>query len=133
MNPIFSFKAFGHPNIRATHKTTFELTKDDFVTVQGDCIVGINSDFDVPKIEAKRLRILIECSGINEVVHAEYNPGFRSKREFVVRKSGFLSDRTFAVHADRASKDFSKEFREQLKNPGSMIHVWVEDETAKKR
>ena len=34
----------GHPNIRAEHPTTLEVTKDDFLTPRGDCIVGIASN-----------------------------------------------------------------------------------------
>ncbi|MCD6301577.1 MAG: DUF371 domain-containing protein, partial [Staphylothermus sp.] len=33
----------GHPNIRATHKTTLEITKEPHVTPRGDCIIAVNA------------------------------------------------------------------------------------------
>ena len=40
----FVFRAWGHENVRATHRSTFEVTKDDYLTPRGDCIVGIRSE-----------------------------------------------------------------------------------------
>lgn len=37
-------KARGHPNIKATHRTTIEVTKDNYLTGRGDCILGIDAD-----------------------------------------------------------------------------------------
>jgi len=42
----------GHKNILSLHKKTIEITKDDELTVNGDCIVGTNSSLaciDLPK------------------------------------------------------------------------------------
>ena len=36
---IETLEAYGHRNIRATHRSTFELTKDDYLTHRGDCII----------------------------------------------------------------------------------------------
>ena len=36
--------ARGHPNIRATHKTTLEVTKEKELSPRGDCIIGICAD-----------------------------------------------------------------------------------------
>jgi hypothetical protein len=35
----------------------------------------------------------------------------------VIRKSDYLSDRTLAIHADKAANDLSRELVEKLKNP----------------
>ena len=40
------FSARGHENIRGVHKTTFEFTKEKELTLKGDCIIGVNADFD---------------------------------------------------------------------------------------
>ena len=44
---IYKFNAYGHPNILGTHKTTFEFTKDNELTLNGDCIVGVKADFEL--------------------------------------------------------------------------------------
>ncbi|HIP75502.1 MAG TPA: DUF371 domain-containing protein, partial [Thermococcus paralvinellae] len=35
---------YGHENIKATHKSTLEITKEDFLTPRGDCIICIKAD-----------------------------------------------------------------------------------------
>ncbi|RLF17024.1 MAG: DUF371 domain-containing protein, partial [Thermoprotei archaeon] len=32
--------AWGHPNIRALHRSTMEITKEPYVTPRGDCIIA---------------------------------------------------------------------------------------------
>ena len=34
----------GHKEILSLHEKTLEITKDDSLTPQGDCIVGVNSN-----------------------------------------------------------------------------------------
>jgi len=40
-------KAKGNKLIKATHKSTLEITKDSFLTERGDCIIGISSNYSV--------------------------------------------------------------------------------------
>ena len=45
----------GHKEVLSLHEKTLEITKDDSLTSQGDCIVGVNSgisciDFEKPKM-----------------------------------------------------------------------------------
>ena len=47
----YSFTCYGHENITAKHKTTLEFTKDKDLSLKGDCIVGVNADFDINKIK----------------------------------------------------------------------------------
>ena len=49
----------GHKNILSLHKKTIEITKDCNLTVNGDCIVGINSSFaciDLPEKFKKKIQ-----------------------------------------------------------------------------
>ncbi|KUO85763.1 MAG: hypothetical protein AT709_05205 [Caldivirga sp. MG_3] len=36
--------ARGHVNVMATHRNTLEITRDDYVTKRGDCIVACCAD-----------------------------------------------------------------------------------------
>ncbi len=45
-----SFKVTGHENLLAEHGATFEFTGEDFLTLKGDCIIGINADTDFETI-----------------------------------------------------------------------------------
>ena len=47
---MISFFCFGHKNILAKHRNTLEFTKDKDLTLNGDCIVGVNANFDLKEI-----------------------------------------------------------------------------------
>ena len=74
------FKAYGHPNVKATHPSTLEITKDDFLTPKGDCIIAIESDLacnDLPE-DVKSLlrsddsivRIKLSCNNVYDEILA---------------------------------------------------------------
>ena len=49
----------GHKNILSLHKKTIEITKDDELTINGDCIIGTNSSLaciDLPKEFKKKIQ-----------------------------------------------------------------------------
>lgn len=131
---IYRFSACGHPNILATHKATLEFTRDSDLSLKGDCIVGVNADFDVSKIKQliassknKKILITIKISGnIKEKITARLNPNFSSDIEFVIRKTDFISERTFAIKADKAAFDLSREFIGFLKEKTNKINVIVQ-------
>ncbi len=108
----YEFSAFGHKKITALHKTTLEFTKDPEMTRNGDCIIGITADFELEQLKKfltlKRIRIRITADGITDELMATPNPAFNSNHELVIRKTDFCSERTFAVHADKASFDISR-------------------------
>jgi hypothetical protein len=113
----YKFNAYGHPNILATHKTTLEFTKDNELSLKGDCIVGVKADFELKEIKQfiknsknKKISITIKTISknkkykkIQETIIAEINPNFDDDREFVIRKvAGKVIDvlraRTFPDH-----------------------------------
>jgi len=118
---MISFKAYGHKNILATHKNTFEFTKDREVTLNGDCILGVRADFDSKKLteylkDKKEVRITISVGELTEEIHCSVNANFSDDNEIVVRRSDFSSKRTLGIHADKACVDFSRELVEKLQN-----------------
>ena len=50
MKMEYRFTCYGHENITSKHKNTLEFTKDNDVSLQGDCIVGVKADFSLVKI-----------------------------------------------------------------------------------
>ena len=55
---MYSFTAYGHKNILATHKTTVEFTKDKELSLKGNCIVGVRADFDLSELK-KSIKTII--------------------------------------------------------------------------
>jgi hypothetical protein len=120
---------YGHENILATHHATLEFTKDKHVSKTGDCILVVSVDKGLADLSAEfkdalrkphaKLTIQIEAGGISEVVQARGGPHLTLTHpmEMVVRKSDYASERTLAVHADKAARDLSRALVEKLKNP----------------
>jgi hypothetical protein len=123
------FTAYGHPNITSTHPKTFEFTRDEELTLKGDCIIGVKADYrleDLGEIlKNERLRMTIKIGNKTIVVMGKVNNGFSSGEEMVLRRTEFLSERTLAVRADKAAIDFLCVL-ERLKDPGQKIFVEIE-------
>lgn len=124
------FHAWGHPNVRAKHKTTIEFTKDEHLTPEGDCIIGVRADFDAQKLKAfvkehSFVKITVTAGRETEVIHAKTNPEFDDEHEFVIRMGEHPSKRTFAVRADKSAKYLSRELIKCLQE-GKEIEVHLE-------
>lgn len=121
--------AFGHKNVRATHRATFEFTKDAHLSRTGDCIVAVNADKSLDELNETfkeklrasnaRLTITIEVDGIIEHVNAYGTPNLTLTHpsDMVVRKSNHVDNRTLAINADKAAKDLSRQLVGKLQNP----------------
>jgi len=127
--------AFGHENMQAIHPTTLMITKDADLSKQGDCIIAVSADKAVSDLSQKfkdglkepnaKLTILIEVDGTVEQISAQGSPKLTLSHpaDMVIRKSDFTSDRTLAIHADKASNDLPRELIEKLKNPKQKVKI----------
>lgn len=122
------FRAYGHPNITATHEKTFEFTKDKELTLKGDCIIGVNADFSLeeikPLLKAEKIEIIVKIENEKIRSTAKINKTFCDKHEIVVRKTNYLSTRTLAFNADKVAADFLP-LVQKLKNPNTLIEVEI--------
>ena len=116
------FYAYGHRNILATHKSTLEFTKDRELTKKRDCIIGVSSDFSlaelkqfIKNLKKKKIKIIVRADGFKEEINADINPYFDDDTEIVIRKSNFISKRTFAINANKAAVDLKRELISRLK------------------
>jgi len=146
----YSFTCYGHENITAKHKTTLEFTKDKDMGLEGDCIVGTKADFSllqlkkfIKKLNNNKITITIQIikkihnknvekneiknNIIIEKINAEINPGFNSDKEIVIRKADFISDRTFAIKANKAGFELNKDLIISLKEKKHKMKVIVEE------
>ena len=125
------FRACGHPNIKATHKNTIEFTKEDYVSPEGDCIVGVRADFDAAELKRfvknhQHVKISIKTGGLKETITAKTNPDFNDDKELVIRLGEYSSSRTFAVRADKAAKHLNRELIKALQM-GSPMEIQIEE------
>lgn len=127
--------ARGHENVLATHKTTFEITKEALLSEKGDCIIAVSADKaladlsfkfkDLLKRENAKVSILIEADNVKEVVNAFGSPKLilSHPTDMVVRKSSYVCDRTLAIKADKAACDLSRKLVEKLRNPEQKVKI----------
>jgi hypothetical protein len=63
-----------------------------------------------------------------EVVYAKGHPSLTLSHpgDIVIRKSKFICERTLAICATKAAKDFSREFIQKLRREGAKLFVQIE-------
>ena len=128
-------RAFGHENIQAIHPTTLMFTKDKHLTQTGDCIIAVAADKAIVDLSTEfkeklknpnaKLTILIEADGLREQISASGSLKLilSHPTDIVVRKSGYVCNRTLAVNSDKSSNDLSREFIEKLNDSKQEIKI----------
>ncbi|MEZ0345386.1 MAG: DUF371 domain-containing protein [Infirmifilum sp.] len=129
-------KARGHPNIRAAHKTTLELTKEPHVTPRGDCIIGVNSSKSAAELEFNLKKALqnsqwlililyLPSLGIYDYLIANGAPTlqFTDSKSIVVRRSTYVDGRTIAINSNKAARDLNPLLREHLQNSNTILEA----------
>ena len=126
----------GHKNILSLHEKTLEITKESDLTINGDCIVGINADLacrDLPEDFKKnvmsddaKITFTIKAGKHSFSIHGNGSKKLTLKhpKDIVLRKSAFVCTRTLAIKCDKASSDMPREMIHVLQNPkiiGKMI------------
>ncbi len=137
-----SFYIHGHENIRSTHKSTIEFTKEKGLSTKGDCIIGIDCKKGCKDISGKvreairdfesRIRITIsadtESGYVEDIVHGSGHPDLElsDDKDMVIRKSGHISSRTVCIGADKGAKDLDRRLVEHLSTKENMADVKIE-------
>ncbi len=128
----YSFTSEGHPNVLGTHKNTLEITKENFLTKNGDCILGINADFDFAKLrqfisgcKTDFIRIELKTGSFSEKVSGKLNKDFSDEKSIVIRKSNFISERTLITESDKSAGDLPRELIRQMKKPDSCLKIII--------
>lgn len=133
---MFLIRARGHGNVRATHETALEITREDFLTPRGDCIVAISANKGLVDLDNRikkhlnsggRIVIEISCSSMKERIIGYGDPRltFKSEESIVIRKSDFVCDRTLCIRADKSAADLSRELVKKIRT-GADVFIYVD-------
>jgi hypothetical protein len=113
-----------------THKTTLEFTKDNTLTPNGNCIIGVGADFSLESIKSllafDRLRVVMKAGDIADEVLCDTNRNFNDDHEMVIRMGTFDSSRTLGVNADKSSRYLKREMMERMKSSCQNMIVEIE-------
>ncbi len=132
-----TFMAWGHPNVRSTHRTTLMTTTDGHLSTRGDCNIAVSAekgliDLD-PRIkeairrEGSSVRLLIETEGKTFTVQGFGDPRLTLSHssDMVIRKSSYICDRTLMIKADRAACDIENSIIELLQKENCQISLTI--------
>ncbi|MBM3897408.1 MAG: DUF371 domain-containing protein [Thaumarchaeota archaeon] len=131
---------YGHPNVRAWHEKTIEVTKDSNLTLEGDCIVGVRASKGCSQLaeEVKsalndgslvKFEIEVGSQVFGFTARGSSELTFEDEHEIVIRKSDYVSPRTLAVRADKAACDVPRKIVEILKdkNTRGLLKIYTEE------
>lgn len=111
---------FGHANVRALHRTTFEVTKAADLSPAGDCIIGVAADKGAADLDPALKALLaddraevttrLRAGGVEVVVRSHGSAALTLDHpsDLVWRKSTFASGRTVAVGSDTVAKTIDR-------------------------
>ena len=137
----FKFYARGHQAVLSTHPTTLELTKEVDLGKNGDCIVAVGSSVGLRELpepmrnalssQACIAHLTLKIDSYRFVIegHGAHGLTFSHPTDMVVRKSGFISERTLMVQADRAAADLPRSLVKLLQDPNRRLSVELAVET----
>lgn len=127
--------AYGHENIRATHRTTLEITREPHLSKEGTCIIAVSANKTLADVSSTfkeimrkndaELTVLIEAGKTAELLVASGNSQLLLSHptDMVIRKSGYICARTLAVKADKAANDLSRHVIAELENSKQKVKI----------
>jgi uncharacterized protein len=126
--------AYGHKNIQVTHSTTIELTKEEILSLKGDCILGIKSSkscFDLSESlkneihSGKLIKVHLIAGEESDFFFGKGNKdlSLNNQISLVFRKSNYICDRTILISCTKSAKDINRKIVEYLKDPTHKILI----------
>lgn len=127
----FEIPFYGHENIRSLHQKTIEITTGSELTLQGNCIIGVNASCgcnDIPE-KMKNLLRASKSDVLFTITVKDFSFKVKGKgredliltnpHDIVIRKSSFICPRTLATHCDKASDSIPRNIIKLLQNQDS--------------
>jgi hypothetical protein len=124
----------GHPRVRGTHPTTFEITVEDHLTHAGDCIIGVAAGCGAGGLPPSFREVLARddavlstrlCAGDLRVeVHSLGSSAFTLSHptDIVWRRSRFVCPRAVGILSDHTAATLPRELIALLRN-GEILEV----------
>ncbi|MDD1695758.1 MAG: DUF371 domain-containing protein [Methanoregula sp.] len=123
----------GHPLVLGNHPTTFEVTREDHLTKNGNCIMGISADKGCAGLSAAFKKVLSHDDAVlvtrltSENVTVEVKSRGSSRftldhpTDMVWRRSSFVCGRTIGIMSDHVAVTLPKTLRENLAAGKEMV------------
>lgn len=127
--------AYGHPNVRATHRSTIEFTKETGLSTRGDCILAVKANKSVKDLSesfknvARRIDsiiiVFLRTNRKEDFVLAQGSPQliFGDERRVILRKSTYIEPATLCIKANKAAVDIDRGLIKDLQNPQTVVYI----------
>ncbi|WP_054854282.1 DUF371 domain-containing protein [Vulcanisaeta distributa] len=135
---VDEIRAWGHVNVRARHRTTIEVTKDDYLTPRGgDCIIGIKANKGLLDISPELKEVIRKDGSIVIAIfvvddYFDYVIGMGSSRltlsngsRLIIRRSGYIDDATLMIRANKAAIDLDRRLIDRLKKESPPLTIYI--------
>ena len=121
------FSAFGHPEVTATHRTTFEITAEEHLSPSGTCIIAVRSEKGAVDLSDEfreliqspgcRLTTELRCGDVVATVTSSGSPDLLLDHptDLVWRRSSFTCGRTIGLYSDQTAGTLPRELIVLLK------------------
>jgi hypothetical protein len=134
MKSIEKVQAYGHKNILCSHNSTIEITKDNYLTKNGNCIMGIRSSKSCLDLnenikraikKGKRFKIIIKLGELRDFFYGFGSSDLKLKdpNDMVFRKSNYVNDRTALINCTKAAIDLDRNLVNRLKTPDIQFDI----------
>jgi hypothetical protein len=122
----------GHPFVLGTHPTTFEVTCEEHLTHNGNCIIGIGADKGCAGLSAAFRKILAHDDAVlvTRLSTGNFEVEVRSRgsahltldhpADIVWRRSTFSCARTIGICSDQVAATLPRELIARLRNGDEM-------------
>ncbi len=127
--------AFGHENITAKHRTTFEITRESEITKRGDCIIAVSADKGAGDLSRRFKKaashpdalIVVDlwAGEMHERIIGRGHPDLRFEHptDLVGRMSSHTCARTLMIRADKAAFHLDREFVKEIQHRDTRIKI----------
>ena len=130
----------GHPNVQLLHAKTVEITRDEYLTLRGDCIIGVRASkacADLGEPLKRRLRandsivkieVMVGGEAFTIAGRGDERLSLLNPHDIVIRKTNFACPRTLSVRCDKASSDVPRKMVKLLQdsNAKGIFRITVE-------
>jgi len=126
------FSAFGHPEVTATHRTTFEITAEEHLSPSGTCIIAVRSEKGAADLSDRfrelmqshgcRLTTELRCGEVIATIRSSGSPDLLLDHptDLVWRRSSFTCGRTIGLYSDYTAETLPRELIALLKQGGRL-------------
>lgn len=119
-------RCYGHRHVRGTHRTTLEVTAEENLTLQGECIIGIGADKGARDLSVEFRRAAADDRAIINTTLETGNVSVRLRScgsakmtldhptDLVWRRSSFVCGRTIGIKSDQTAATLPRELIKEL-------------------